>query len=91
MFELLCFTQLFTDEKNKALSLLHTLLAEQIVRSFYAYARSKFDYRITGIVLDALQSIVVVGEFKIMLDATISGDIQNGEYVAFECDRLDIY
>jgi len=51
---------------------------------------NNFKQLILGKVVDIDKSIVEVGKIKIDLDGMIPKDINNGNFIVFKCNRLDI-
>ncbi len=49
-----------------------------------------FAYRIGGKVICMKECIIQIGSFHIKLDDYLPGDLVEGEYISFECDRLDL-
>lgn len=50
---------------------------------------SPFGYSIRAVVTSIAEPILAVGKILIELDVPLPGDIQKGEVVDFECERLD--
>ncbi|WP_226528736.1 hypothetical protein [Metabacillus niabensis] len=52
---------------------------------------NNFNYLLTGQLIDKNNEIVKLGEFLFELDSSlIPGDINEGDYISFNCERLDI-
>lgn len=92
-FEILCYAHPFELKKSKWV--LSTLFAENIMISFNKEPSVQkkdgyFDYKLTGKILNKSKQIVSVGEIIIELDGHIPNDLVEGNYIEFECMRIDL-
>lgn len=50
-----------------------------------------FEYNISGCVMDKDKGIIKVGNFFIEVDEPLPRDIKKGDFISFQCDRLDLW
>jgi len=97
-FEVLCFAHPLTYEEGSELNgPIRCLDATNIVKSDkneYTVEKSAdyFSYVLTGKLVDKINGLVMVGGLMFEVDKDmLPGDIKEGEYISFYCDRLDLY
>lgn len=97
-FELVCFSQPFNYMVNdvvktwlygyKVSNVIREQNKEFKVEKLYDF----FDYSLTGKLANKEESIVEIGNIKIEVqNADLPGDIEGGDYISFNCKRIDIY
>ncbi len=75
---------------------LYTLNAREIYNPYDSQKESienmgeAFEVKLTGYVIDIENNEVKIGEFVIQLDNPLPFDTKIGDYISFECDRVDI-
>ena len=96
-YELICYIYPYTDKYNtySIVDCIYGFMCSDItVSNVKEYDIIKleqyYSYKVTAIVVSAKESIVKVGNMRIMLDAKIPGDICSGEYVHFTAIRFDV-
>lgn len=96
-FSIICFSHPFKEGIGSVISQpLYTLNAKEILKlngeeRFSVENEDGFNYKLAGRVIDKRKDQIKVGEFIIELDNPIPEDIQDGSYISFSCDRIDIY
>ncbi|NER13108.1 hypothetical protein GWK08_06635 [Leptobacterium flavescens] len=97
-FDLLCFGHPFKKKKGEQLTgPIYALDPTEIIRletpnSHIKKLDESFDYLIEGELVDKKSGLMKIGDIMIEIDGRfIPGDIVNGDYISFRCDRLDIY
>jgi len=97
-FELLCFSQPFNHVLDGMLSEpLHCYNAKNIVKAdgddFKALKLTEyFAYNITGKLISRQEGILILGDIQISVDKDmIPRDIQDGIFIAFYCQRIDLF
>lgn len=95
-FDVVCFAHPFIGKVGEIINQeISTLNSDQIYRmqdTEYLVEKlaDPFAYRLSGKVLNKKMPLVQIGDFKIILDNNLPGDLEEGQYVSFICDRLDI-
>lgn len=93
-YNLLCFSHPF-DQNSNNLLLIHTLNATDICKTdenvSIIKTDSSFGYSLVGEAIDVLKRQVKIGEFIIELDNPLPNDIKEGNYISFNCERIDIW
>lgn len=97
-FELLCFSHPLEKEKGEQLTEpLSALDPDKVVRLETPRLHIKkldntFDYLIEGKLIDKESGHVRLGEIIIAVGShAIPGDLEDGDYISFICDRLDTH
>lgn len=97
-FEIICFAQpLNYLEESELIEPIYCLNVSNLVRSEKAeYSIEKLDapfaYRVIGKLIDKNYEKVKLGELLLELDNNLlPGDINEGDFLSFCCQRLDIY
>ena len=94
-FEIMCFAQPYNENNDFSIN---AFLVQNIMTALdnnYSVVKSKnghFAYSIQGKLLSKNRGEVKVGEFYIKLEnpQEIPKDINEGEFVQFNCQRLDL-
>jgi hypothetical protein len=95
-YELICFAYPLELNIGDILNFnIQILNGNSIVRAFekeYVIEKSKgtFDYYLTGELIDRKEGIVKIGDIYLQGLSYIPGDIVEGDFVSFECWRLDL-
>jgi len=95
-FNVVVFSHPFNRKEDEIISaLLYALNTDNIIISdiqkYYLNRISNtFSYHIIGIVVNKSKSQIKIGEFIIELDVELPNDIKNGDFVSFNCDRIDL-
>jgi len=95
-FELTCFSHLCKFQEGQQVDvIIGALSAEHIVKSANTEYRIEklsgiFDYSLTGKLIDKVRSIIAIGHISIEIDGYIPNDIDVGEFIDFQCARLDL-
>lgn len=92
-YELICYAYPF-DSEVKIFSL-NTFLAKNImIAREHEFKINKlhdyYSYKLQGQLLDVEWNLFAVGDIIIKLDGYIPKDIINGDYIEFECVRVDL-
>lgn len=97
-FRMICFSHPFKKGIGSVISQpIYALNAKEILklngeeRFSVEKEEGVFNYKMAGRVIDKSKNQIKVGEFILELDNPIPNDIQDGNYVSFSCDRIDIY
>ncbi len=97
-YELKAFSQPTPDNVEIGASLnlpLNSFCTESVVRAeskeLSIEKQSDFAYYLTAELINKKEGVVKIGQFLIVLDVDIPGDIVEGEYISFRCDRVDYY
>jgi len=76
---------------------LHAFMVKNVVltveenTSLTRVSRSSFAYKIVAKVLDPKQALVSIDGFKVELDERIPAGVNSGDFIGFECSRLDLW
>ena len=95
-FDLICFSYPCKFHEGQTLDIcINTLDAKNIMRSFdnnYHIERlsGPYDYKLIGKLINKSVGIVAIGKICIEIGSYIPNDIREGEFIEFECNRLDI-
>lgn len=95
-FELKCFSQPLTLTVGDKIEFpLLALNIKTVVRSVLdepcvVMTGGQFSYRLTAKVESIQESLLTLGGITILAKDVLPGDICEGEFVDFTCDRLDI-
>lgn len=97
-FNITCFSHPFNYQSTKIITQpLYSLNASDMIvvnseqKLSVEKTNESFGYKITGYVFNKKENQVKIGEFIIELDNQIPLDINEGNYLSFICDRIDIY
>ncbi|WP_342472628.1 hypothetical protein MHH70_04080 [Metasolibacillus sp. FSL H7-0170] len=97
-FEIMCFAQpLNYLEESELIEPIYCLNVSNLVRAEKAeYSIEKLDdpfaYRVIGKLIDKNYEKVKLGELLLELENNLlPGDINEGDFISFCCQRLDIY
>jgi hypothetical protein len=98
IYSVLCFSCSFNkDEKDIFDNMIYCFEAHDIAKSFESnpaiIKKSGFyEYMLTGELKSKEDKIVKIGELQIGIsDANIPNDINKGDYIEFQVERLDLY
>ncbi|MGL5515139.1 MAG: hypothetical protein ACRDBM_18160 [Sporomusa sp.] len=98
VYELVCFSQPCNFIKGQQISEpIHCMNNTNVVRSknkeyYIGKLKGVFDYNITAKLIDENCGLVKIGKIIIELEkGSLPGDIEENEYLNFDCQRLDIY
>lgn len=95
--EIMCFAQpLNYLEENELLEPIYCLDVSDLVKAELSEYRiekldDNFSYSFLGQLIDKRDEKVKVGGLLLELDYNIPGDINEGDFISFNCQRLDIY
>ena len=97
-FNLVCFSHPFKGNVGSIIDqLLYTFNAKKIYKLnlerifLVENEKGTFIHKLIGEVINKDKNRVKVGEFILELDSSLPGDVQNGNYISFICERIDIY
>ena len=96
-YSIVVFSYPFDKRNGETISeLLYTLNADNIkisnIKEFYINRVSNsFSYNIVGVVCDMDKNCVRIGSFIIEIDNNLPNDVKNGDFIAFTCDRIDLW
>lgn len=96
-FEIKCFSQPLKYELNNKINeplccynvknIVKTLDNEFVVSKLSEY----FAYNMTGMVVDKKNGIIKVGKISLQIETILMpGDINDGDFISFYCQRLDM-
>ena len=94
-YQLLCYAQPFSlEECQTEVAALYAFGCENIEKSENCAVNiveqtDYYAYELSAEVLSKVEQTVKLGQLVLHLDATIPGDIQNGDYVTFRLQRID--
>jgi hypothetical protein len=92
--KLVCFSCPFRMHLDDSVSHLYATFVDSILRldiDDYSYRyKGGYSYDIGAKVVDVVEPCVEIFGIIIALDAELPGDIIVGDFVSFECGRLDI-
>lgn len=94
--EIICFCHPCQKKTNDPVRKISALFTENIIRAdkqIYDIFKleSYFSYRITAKLVSRKERRVDFRGLSVDLDSSLPGDIQPGEFITFDCGRLDIY
>nr|WP_223251658.1 hypothetical protein [Bacillus sp. LLTC93] len=95
--EIMCFAQpLNYLEESELLEPIYCLNVSDLVKVEMTEYRiekldDNFSYRFIGQLIDKHDEKVKIGELLLELDNNLPGDIAEGDFISFSCQRLDIY
>lgn len=95
MFDLLCYCYpSMPYSKGTVIESITTFLAQNIIRAkqkecLVFKLMDYYAYHLQGKIIDLEKRIVCVGKLKVIIDGSIPDDIQQGEFVEFDVQRLD--
>lgn len=95
-FELICFSHPCRLKEEQTIdACIGALNSKNIMRSFdNSYYIKKlsgpYNYQLTGKLLNKSKGIIIIGNICIETGGYIPNDIEEGEFISFECNRLDI-
>ena len=96
-YDILCFAHPFKYHTKTIENILYAFEPKNIqlsvIENFHIHnIQDTFKHQIIGKLLDKEKGIITVGDFIIEIDNNlIPKDINNEDYISFECERIDIW
>jgi|SRR5690606_9217813 len=96
IFKIVVFSHPFIGKEGDIIAeLLYALNTKNITISGieeYCIERisNTFSYYILGTIINKNTNQIKVGEFIIELDVELPNDVKNGNFISFNCDRIDV-
>ncbi|GAA0694846.1 hypothetical protein [Clostridium cadaveris] len=97
-FELVCFSQPFNYALNDTVKTsLYCYAVSNVIREQNDEFKveklyESFAYILTGKLINKKDSVVEIGDVIVEIEKSdLPGDIEEGNYISFNCKRIDIY
>lgn len=97
-FELICFSQPFNYDLNDFIKTYvycyetNNVLIEDVREFEVNKLNSTFAYKLAGELINKEECVVAIGDIRIIIEKDkLPGDVKVGDYISFNCKRIDIY